>query len=148
MKTPSGWAKKGRIVSVVGAVFALAFLTVVRYSGASAGANGERLGFVPASHASGLNQTHRERPMTKAYSGLPISFEQNVGQSASEVSYLSRGSGFELFLPSEEAVLALRNPVPHDLSPRHRFATLRALREARQIMRDWIPKGQNCLFRR
>jgi hypothetical protein len=65
-----------------------------------------------------------------AYRKLPLSFEQNVGQTAQEVRYLSHGSGYELFLTPTEAVLALRPPVSHDLSPRHRFKTVRALREA------------------
>jgi len=68
--------------------------------------------------------------LAHAYGKLPLSFEQNAGQTAQEVRYISHGSGYELFLTPKEAVLALRAPVPHDLSPRHRFATARALREA------------------
>lgn len=66
------------------------------------------------------------------YNKLPLRFEENQGQTAGEVRYLSHGSGYELFLTAQEAVLALSNPVRLDLSPRHRFATLLALRKARR----------------
>src|SRR6266481_8596075 len=131
MKTRSDWVKNGKVVGVAGVVCALAFFVVIRDRGANAGTDGTRVGFVPASGASGLLQPWKAQPAPEVYGRLPISFEKNVGQSAREVSYLSRGSGFELFLTSGEAVLALQNPVPRDLSPRHRFATLRALHQAR-----------------
>ena len=38
---------------------------------------------------------------------LPLAFEPNVGQSAEPVKFLSRGSGYSLFLTPQEAVLAL-----------------------------------------
>jgi hypothetical protein len=67
-----------------------------------------------------------------AFGKLPLSFEENQGQTAREVRYLSHGSGYELFLTPQEAVLALNDSFRLDLSPRHRFATLLALRKARQ----------------
>jgi hypothetical protein len=67
------------------------------------------------------------------YGKLPLSFEENLGQTAREVRFVSHGSGYELFLTPQEAVLSLRGlAAVHDLSPRHRFATLRAIREARR----------------
>lgn len=39
---------------------------------------------------------------------LPISFEANMGQTDAEVKFLSRGSGYTLFLTATEAVLSLR----------------------------------------
>ena len=41
------------------------------------------------------------------YGNLPLSFEANHGQSDSTVKFLSRGSGYSLFLTSNEAVLVL-----------------------------------------
>ena len=41
------------------------------------------------------------------YGNLPLSFEANHGQSDSKVKFLSRGSGYSLFLTSNEAVLVL-----------------------------------------
>jgi hypothetical protein len=46
----------------------------------------------------------------QAYGQLPISFEANVGQSASQVQYLARGSGYALFLTADSAVLSLTQP--------------------------------------
>ena len=45
---------------------------------------------------------------TDAYGELPLSFEANQGQTDAQVNFLSRGSGYTLFLTPGEAVLALR----------------------------------------
>jgi len=45
-----------------------------------------------------------------AYGQLPLHFEANQGQSDEQVRFLSRGSGYTLFLTSTEAVLALHKP--------------------------------------
>src|SRR5688572_25139265 len=44
----------------------------------------------------------------EAYGNLPLSFEANAGQADSRVKFLSRGSGYGLFLTQNEAVIALR----------------------------------------
>ncbi|MCC2672428.1 MAG: hypothetical protein K0Q72_4900, partial [Armatimonadetes bacterium] len=41
---------------------------------------------------------------------LPLAFEKNAGQLDARVRYLARGSGYALFLTSDEAVLRLRKP--------------------------------------
>ena len=46
--------------------------------------------------------------LAEAYGKLPLSFEINRGQTDSTVKFLSRGSGYSLFLTGNEAVLALR----------------------------------------
>ncbi|MGR6034661.1 MAG: DUF7948 domain-containing protein [Candidatus Nitrosoglobus sp.] len=48
----------------------------------------------------------------KAYGQLPLSFAPNRGQSDSQVKFLSRGAGYQLFLTATEAVLALQPPSP------------------------------------
>lgn len=57
------------------------------------------------------------------YGKLPMTFERNQGQTNRKVKFLSRGSGYTLFLTSNEAVLALRPPAQDDrrqpLEPRH-----------------------------
>src|SRR6266705_4037160 len=68
----------------------------------------------------------------EAYGKVPLSFDENQGQTAKEVRYLAHGTGYELFLTSKEAVLALRSRRHDDLSPLHRAASLRALRKARK----------------
>jgi Beta-propeller repeat len=45
--------------------------------------------------------------VSEAYGKLPLSFEVNQGQTVPQVKFLSRGSGYHLFLTSNEAVLAL-----------------------------------------
>ena len=47
--------------------------------------------------------------LNEAYGQLPLSFEANVGQIDPQVDFISRGSGYTLFLTPREAVLALRN---------------------------------------
>jgi hypothetical protein len=44
-----------------------------------------------------------------SFGQLPLSFEENRGQSDSRVKYLARGKGYTLFLTPDEAVLALRS---------------------------------------
>src|SRR5215475_3433791 len=46
--------------------------------------------------------------VVKAYRNLPLTFEANQGQSVPKVKFLSRGDGYNLFLTSNEAVLALQ----------------------------------------
>ena len=48
----------------------------------------------------------------RSLKGLPLTFEPNVGQTNSQVRYLSHGSGYELFLTDKETVLALAAPHP------------------------------------
>jgi Bacterial Ig-like domain (group 3)/Beta-propeller repeat len=47
--------------------------------------------------------------LLQAYGQLPISFEANAGETASQVQYLAHGSGYALFLTSTSAVLSLEN---------------------------------------
>src|SRR5262249_48309638 len=61
----------------------------------------ERGGSVPAPAAPA------EAPVAERYGRLPLSFEQNVGQTAEGVDFLARGAGYTLFLTPTEAGLAL-----------------------------------------
>ena len=45
--------------------------------------------------------------VVETYGKLPLSFEANQGQTDSQVKFLSRGSGYTLFLTPTEAVLSL-----------------------------------------
>ena len=51
----------------------------------------------------------RRHQLAKAYGQLPLSFEANAGQMAQPVKFMSRGSGYSLFLTGTEAVLSLRD---------------------------------------
>jgi hypothetical protein len=130
MKTWDSWARVVKFAGVT--VVVSSFLLLANFRGRATRFEraGRRVSSAAADGASRLPSA-KERPrLMEAYSNLPLSFEENQGQKAQEVRYVSRGAGYELFLASQEAVLALRAPISHDLSPRHRFATLRAIREA------------------
>jgi len=75
-------------------------------------------------------RTKQDSKWAAAYGRLPLGFEENVGQTAQEVRYVSHGSGYELFLTPQEAVLGLRAPVTYDWSPLHRHETLKAMHAA------------------
>jgi hypothetical protein len=66
-----------------------------------------------ASQRIGAATTDKSEPAVRAravesYGKLPLSFEVNKGQTDSRVKFLSRGSGYSLFLTGDEAVLSLR----------------------------------------
>jgi hypothetical protein len=68
----------------------------------------------PSSAAQKKNWSHD-------YDKLPLAFEVNQGQTASDVRFLAHGAGYQLFLTSQEAVLTLRQPQP--ASPRRAKGT-------------------------
>ncbi len=49
--------------------------------------------------------------ITAAYGKLPLSFEANRGQTDARVQFISRGSGYTLYLTATEAVLTLQRPL-------------------------------------
>ena len=51
------------------------------------------------------------------YGQIPLSFEANVGQTAEPVQFLSRGSGYTLFLTNDGATLSLLPPRAPGASP-------------------------------
>ncbi len=57
--------------------------------------------------------------LSQAYGQLPLSFEANQGQTNSQVNFLSRGSGYTLFLKPSEAVLALGQGAAGEKTPAH-----------------------------
>jgi hypothetical protein len=56
-------------------------------------------------------QTNQAR-LLRAYGKLPLSFEINQGQTDPRVKFLSRGSGYSLFLTVDEVVLSVRKAGP------------------------------------
>jgi hypothetical protein len=52
--------------------------------------------------------SHTHTRLLESYGRLPLHFERNDGQVDPSVRFLTRGSGYSLFLKSTEAVLALR----------------------------------------
>jgi uncharacterized protein (TIGR03437 family) len=50
----------------------------------------------------------RREEMRRAYGRLPMNFEVNQGQANTEVRFIARGRGYQVFLTDTEAVLALQ----------------------------------------
>jgi hypothetical protein len=55
---------------------------------------------------------HARARVSEAYGKLPLRFEANQGQTDDPVNFVSRGSGYTLFLTPTEAVLSLTRPEP------------------------------------
>jgi len=51
----------------------------------------------------------RRAQIAASLGSLPLSFEANLGQTDSDVRFLSRGNGYQLFLTANEAVVQYRN---------------------------------------
>jgi len=69
-----------------------------------------------AASAGPASPSQKTSPAQKAqivedYGKLPLSFEANTGQADKSVKFLSRGSGYGLYLTGNEAVLSLRKTV-------------------------------------
>lgn len=75
-------------------------------------------GFLPA----GAAEIPGKAGIVKSYAKLPLSFEANLGQSNARVKFLSRGSGYTLFLTPTEAVLTLRRRSSGALTPKAKRA--------------------------
>src|SRR6266699_4087471 len=84
-------------------VFTLASLAVFAWKPTTRTIAGPKL-TNPASSAEAA-----QARLAESYGKLPLSFEANQGQTDPRVKFLSRGSGYSLFLTGDEAVLALRS---------------------------------------
>ena len=80
---------------------------------------GALLGLKPGSRTPNPGYGPGAKPqLVAAYGELPLSFEINEGQTDSQVKFLSRGSGYSLFLTGNEAVLALKKPIQMPIGKR------------------------------
>jgi hypothetical protein len=131
MKTRGSRVSVVKFAGVTALLCGLLAFAAIRSAGKRSSQTGADRSVVAASQASKFSSTKDSPKWSEAYSKLPLSFEENQGQTAPEVRYVSHGSGYELFLTPQEAVLALRHDAPPDLSPLHRAASIRALRKAR-----------------
>jgi len=93
----------------------LAFSQSAFNANANANANAAATSAAPAAEQPDPSQGAL-KPATPAiaakYGNLPLSFEANDGQSDARVKFLSRGSGYSLFLTDSAAVLALTKRDP------------------------------------
>ncbi len=131
MKTRSSWVRVVKFAGVTGLVCGLLVVASFRSAGKRSSQTGAGRSQVAAGQASKVSATKDDPKWRTAYGQLPLSFEENQGQTSREVRYVSYGSGCELFLTPQEAVLAMRSGVPRDLSPVHRTAFIRSLRKTR-----------------
>jgi hypothetical protein len=89
-----------------------------------------RLAVTPAVGLTKTQQT-TQAGILGSYGRLPLSFEVNEGQTDGRVKFLSRGSGYTLFLTSTDAVLAFRKPTSSSNRARGKgLAVLPAARES------------------
>src|SRR6266700_6442648 len=70
---------------------------------------GTRSSAFPSRNAPTATQPAHGQRSIGSYGKVPLSFEANQGQTDPRVKFLSRGSGYTLFLTGDEAVLALRS---------------------------------------
>ncbi len=83
-----------------------------------------------ASGPASTGQSSAASPLRSKSLSLPLFFEPNQGQTAPQVKFLARGSGYGLFLTSDEAVLTLQpSGVSHQpLGSRSQGATSSVIR--------------------
>ncbi len=72
-----------------------------------------------------LETTVNEAPTAANYGAIPLHFEANVGQTDSQVKFLTRGSGYSLFLTTDEAVLALAKSTKKNRSLKSDFLRMK-----------------------
>ena len=128
MKKLDAWGSVPNFVGAAAVFFGVLFLLVLGGAQDALLATSGGSPFAAAKAAAAKETPH----WREAYGKLPLSFEENQGQTAEEVRYLAHGTGYELFLTPHEALLALRSRRKYDLSPLHRTASLRAMRKARK----------------
>jgi photosystem II stability/assembly factor-like uncharacterized protein len=61
-----------------------------------------------------VSQISDQDRIARRYGELPLSFERNDGQTGSDIKFISRGPGYDLFLSTSGAVLNLRTNRPSD----------------------------------
>src|SRR5260370_12574931 len=129
-----------KFICVTGLACGLLFLTIFRTTRKRSPQREAGFSQVATNRTSTVSAAKADPKWIEAYGKLPLSFEENQGQTDREVRYVSHGNGYELFLTPQEAVLALRPSTAYDLSPLHRAAHIQAIREARRA-------GQMTLIR-
>jgi hypothetical protein len=135
MKTRRPWAAIVKFAGATILVSSLLLLGVVRSTEKHKHPAGVGLSAAAASATANLPRAKSDAKWIEAYGKLPLSFEQNLGQTAEEVRFVSHGTGYALFLTSQEAVISLPPSRPNNLSALHRMAYFRALRKARRAGR-------------
>jgi hypothetical protein len=135
MKTRDSWAAVMKFAGVTILVSSLLLLGVLRSAANRTHPTGAGPSPVTAIATATLPRAKSNPEWSEIYGKLPLSFEENLGQTAKEVRFVSHGTGYALFLTPQEAVISLQQSMPKNLSPLHRMAYFRAFRKARQAGR-------------
>ncbi|HXM99991.1 MAG TPA: SBBP repeat-containing protein [Candidatus Dormibacteraeota bacterium] len=134
MITKNSWTKIAQH-SVAAALFStLLLFGVYRSMRSPRSISGTEQPRLQSDQTSTLSNTKSDKAIdwTAVYGKLPLAFEKNQGQAATEVEYISHGKGYGLVLTSREAVLLLRHSNPNHAAPIHGTATFQDSRSARQ----------------
>ena len=135
MKTRDSWAAVVKFAGVTILVSSLLLLGVLRSAAKRTHPTGTGASPVTAVATANLPRAKSDSEWIEMYGKLPLSFEENLGQTAKEVRFVSHGTGYALFLTPQEAVISLQQSMPKNLSPLHRMAYFRAFRKVRQAGR-------------
>jgi len=98
MKTRGSWVRVVKFVGLTGLVCGLLLVAAFRGAGKRSPQTAAELSVAAASQASKTSAATDDPRWGEAYGKLPLSFEENQGQTAREVRYVSHGNGYELFL--------------------------------------------------
>ena len=129
MKMRGTWVNVLKFAGVSVLVSSLWFLATSRSPEKRVHQAGAGQSPITASEGSRLPRQKTDHRLIEAYGKLPLSFEENVGQTAQEVRYVPTAL-VRTFLNTSGSGARLARSCSHDLSPLHRFKTMRALREA------------------
>jgi len=133
MKTRVRWVSFAAFVLAGSVLLSLLFLTTIRKNTSHSRKNTN-----PATSNASADTPRWQ----KTYAQLPLGFEENRGQAAQEVKFVSHGSGYALSLAAQEVDIALLRRKAMTASPLHRAAALRALREARKALKTTVIRMQ------
>jgi hypothetical protein len=103
--TSPGWVCAFCIVPVLAMIaVALLVLSPARHRGAAGTASSGSFTSQPGT----VTPAARGR-IQASYAALPLAFEQNQGQTDTQVKYMARGNGYTLFLTAKAAVFSLQS---------------------------------------
>ncbi|MES2019198.1 MAG: SBBP repeat-containing protein [Pseudomonadota bacterium] len=75
------------------------------------------IGIGALGQAYALASTASSLEMPRGFGKLPLAFEENRGQANDTVKFISRGSGYQLFLTAQEAVMVYRKGGAQESNP-------------------------------
>jgi len=129
---------KRHSVALTTIFLSILFIIAIRFGGTRSAA---RFASRNATAAKPLTKTFRS---VNSLNLLPLSFEENEGQTSSPVRYLARGTGFELFLADSKSVLSIQGPCRTNASVRTLDTLRQRLLPASKFGRALVRHYQRC----